>query len=96
MTVFVHRNFWFTYDLLFYRKLATQRGIYKSVIVNLPVVRYKNPQPNISVFREASFGHGQLRVVNASHAEWTWHRNDDAQPDSTWITSLASDPACVV
>ncbi|MFS8005307.1 putative Acid phosphatase [Helianthus anomalus] len=58
--------------------------------------RYKDPQPNISVFREASFGHGHLRVVNASHAEWTWHRNDNAQPDSTWFTSLASDSACVV
>ncbi|KAI3687767.1 hypothetical protein L1987_81470 [Smallanthus sonchifolius] len=58
--------------------------------------KYKNPQPSISVFREASFGHGQLRVVNASHAEWTWHRNDDAQPDSTWFTSMAFDSACVV
>ncbi|KAI7732520.1 hypothetical protein M8C21_012620, partial [Ambrosia artemisiifolia] len=58
--------------------------------------RYKDPQPKISLFREASFGHGQLRVVNASHAKWTWHRNDDAQPDSMWFTSLASDSACVV
>ncbi|KAK1429549.1 hypothetical protein QVD17_11760 [Tagetes erecta] len=58
--------------------------------------KYKHPQPSISLFREASFGHGHLRVVNASHAEWIWHRNDDAQPDSTWLTSLASDPACVV
>ncbi|KAL4592235.1 hypothetical protein LXL04_005223 [Taraxacum kok-saghyz] len=57
--------------------------------------KYKDPQPKISLFREASFGHGQLRVVNASHAEWTWHRNDDNQPDSVWITSLASDYACV-
>ncbi|XP_071709266.1 probable purple acid phosphatase 20 [Rutidosis leptorrhynchoides] len=58
--------------------------------------KYKDPQPKISVFREASFGHGQLRVVNASHAQWTWYRNDNAQPDSTWFTSLASDSACVV
>ncbi|XP_076886400.1 putative purple acid phosphatase 20 [Bidens hawaiensis] len=56
--------------------------------------RYQHPQPKISVFREASFGHGQLRVVNASHAEWTWHRNDDAQPDLTWFTSLAFDSSC--
>ncbi|XP_024985203.1 probable purple acid phosphatase 20 [Cynara cardunculus var. scolymus] len=58
--------------------------------------RYKDPQPKISMFREASFGHGQLRVVNGSHAQWTWHRNDDVQPDSVWFTSLASDSGCVV
>ncbi|KAL8245125.1 hypothetical protein R6Q59_011383 [Mikania micrantha] len=56
--------------------------------------KYKDPQPNISMFREASFGHGQLRVVNASHAKWTWYRNDNAQPDTTWFMSLALDPTC--
>nr|XP_043613517.1 probable purple acid phosphatase 20 [Erigeron canadensis] len=58
--------------------------------------KYNDPQPKISVFREASFGHGHLRVMNESHAQWIWHRNDNAQPDLTWFTSLASDPACVV
>ncbi|KAI3791983.1 hypothetical protein L2E82_05851 [Cichorium intybus] len=57
--------------------------------------KYNDPQPKISVFREASFGHGQLRVVNASHAQWIWHRNDDNEPDSVWFTSLASDSVCV-
>uniref|UniRef100_A0A7N0VJH8 Purple acid phosphatase n=1 Tax=Kalanchoe fedtschenkoi TaxID=63787 RepID=A0A7N0VJH8_KALFE len=59
--------------------------------------RYEDPQPEISLFREASFGHGQLEVVNATHAQWTWHRNDDDQAtvaDSAWFTSLASDQAC--
>lgn len=59
--------------------------------------RYMNPQPSISVFREASFGHGQLEVVNATHALWTWHRNDNdeaVEADSTWLTSLSSKPAC--
>jgi hypothetical protein len=35
--------------------------------------------------------------VNATHALWTWHRNDDNQPvvsDQEWITSLAANPAC--
>ncbi|CAI9088425.1 OLC1v1022742C1 [Oldenlandia corymbosa var. corymbosa] len=53
--------------------------------------RYKNPKPEWSVFREASFGHGELKIVNASHAFWTWHRNDDDEPvksDEVWITSL--------
>ncbi|XP_057540389.1 purple acid phosphatase 18 [Amaranthus tricolor] len=55
--------------------------------------RYKNPAPEWSVFREASFGHGELQIVNSSHAYWSWHRNDDDEPiksDEVWITSLAS------
>ncbi|CAM0913180.1 unnamed protein product [Alopecurus aequalis] len=59
--------------------------------------KYIDPQPKTSVFREASFGHGRLQVANATHALWTWHRNDDDEPvvtDQVWITSLASNPAC--
>lgn len=59
--------------------------------------RYIDPQPSTSAFREASFGHGRLAVVNATHALWTWHRNDDGEPvvvDQVWITSLAANPAC--
>uniref|UniRef100_A0A7N0UBV4 Purple acid phosphatase n=1 Tax=Kalanchoe fedtschenkoi TaxID=63787 RepID=A0A7N0UBV4_KALFE len=33
---------------------------------------------SISAFREASFGHGRLRLTNETHAQWSWHRNDDA------------------
>ncbi|CAH9095501.1 unnamed protein product [Cuscuta epithymum] len=50
-------------------------------------------QPKISLFREASFGHGMLEVVNASHAKWTWHRNEDDEAitaDSVWIKSLSA------
>ncbi|KAJ1264754.1 hypothetical protein BS78_08G025700 [Paspalum vaginatum] len=59
--------------------------------------KFVDPQPAISAFREASFGHGRLEVVNATHALWTWHRNDDDDPvvaDQVWITSLAANPAC--
>ncbi|XP_021728734.1 probable purple acid phosphatase 20 [Chenopodium quinoa] len=59
--------------------------------------KYTDPKPDISLFREASFGHGQLQVVNSTHAQWTWHRNEDDQPiisDSVWLTSLISDPDC--
>ncbi|XP_040384547.1 probable purple acid phosphatase 20 [Oryza brachyantha] len=59
--------------------------------------KYVDPQPATSAFREASFGHGRLEVVNATHALWTWHRNDDDEAvvaDQAWITSLASNPAC--
>ncbi|KAJ3703568.1 hypothetical protein LUZ61_007273 [Rhynchospora tenuis] len=58
---------------------------------------YQSPQPAISLFREASFGHGRFDVVNATHALWTWHRNDDdvaVVTDQVWITSLSSVPTC--
>lgn len=59
--------------------------------------KFLNPQPSISVFREASFGHGRLEVVNATHARWSWHRNDDDNAvvaDDVWFTSLAANLAC--
>ncbi|XP_022766099.1 probable purple acid phosphatase 20 [Durio zibethinus] len=59
--------------------------------------KYMYPTPEMSIFREASFGHGQLEVFNATHALWTWHRNDDdvsVVADTVWFTSLSSDPAC--
>uniref|UniRef100_A0A199UA04 Purple acid phosphatase n=1 Tax=Manihot esculenta TaxID=3983 RepID=A0A199UA04_MANES len=37
---------------------------------------YIEPKPAISVFREASFGHGQLEVVNATHAQWRWNSSE--------------------
>ncbi|KAF4370860.1 hypothetical protein G4B88_012660 [Cannabis sativa] len=36
-----------------------------------------NKQPEWSAFRESSFGHGILEVVNSTYALWTWHRNQD-------------------
>ncbi|PWA51641.1 purple acid phosphatases superfamily protein [Artemisia annua] len=62
------------------------------------VTTYKEPQATISAFREASFGHGELEMVNASYAKWSWHRNDDdesVQADMVLIKSLASDPSCI-
>ncbi|KAK2995582.1 hypothetical protein RJ640_000058 [Escallonia rubra] len=61
--------------------------------------RFIDPQPQISVFREASFGHGELEVVNATHAMWAWHRNDDDESvvsDTFWLRNLASISACQV
>ncbi|GJY41034.1 CENP-B homolog protein 2-like protein [Tanacetum coccineum] len=34
-------------------------------------------QPEWSAYRESSFGHGILEVVNSTYALWTWHRNQD-------------------
>ena len=59
----------------------------------LKIDRYINPQPEWSVFREASFGHGELKIVNSTHAFWSWDRNDDDEPvrsDQVWITSLVN------
>ncbi|KAK6147188.1 hypothetical protein DH2020_018100 [Rehmannia glutinosa] len=59
--------------------------------------RYMDPQPKVSGFREPSFGHGQLLVVNATHALWSWHRNDDdvaVASDHIWLTSLLSVSNC--
>lgn len=58
---------------------------------------YNEPKPEISVFREASFGHGRLNVVDGEKMEWTWHRNDDDQSvtaDSVTLKSLVTEPAC--
>lgn len=55
--------------------------------------RYVDPQPEWSLFREASFGHGEFKIVNSSHAYWSWHRNEDdeaVRSDEVWITSLSS------
>lgn len=47
-------------------------------------------QPEWSAFRESSFGHGILEVINSTYALWTWHRNqdifkDDAHGDQIYI-----------
>ncbi|KAJ8646160.1 hypothetical protein MRB53_007908 [Persea americana] len=39
-------------------------------------------QPDYSAFRESSFGHGILEVVNETYALWTWHRNQDMYKSS--------------
>ncbi|KAK9160168.1 hypothetical protein Syun_006509 [Stephania yunnanensis] len=40
-------------------------------------------QPEWSAFRESSFGHGILEVVNSTYALWTWHRNQDIYQDDS-------------
>ena len=36
-------------------------------------------QPAWSAYREASFGHGILSILNATHARWAWHRDQDEE-----------------
>ncbi|KAK7396673.1 hypothetical protein VNO78_17830 [Psophocarpus tetragonolobus] len=58
---------------------------------------FKNPRSPLSLYREPSFGHGRLRIVNETHAYWSWHRNNDADAvvaDGVWIKSLITTKAC--
>eukprot|EP01018_Ginkgo_biloba_P012855 Gb_31163 [translate_table: standard] len=58
---------------------------------------FLNPQPQWSLFREASFGHGELVIYNATHAHWSWHRNDDDESvmsDEVWINNLRNSSNC--
>ena len=36
---------------------------------------YLDPAPKWSAFREASYGHGSLDLLNSTHAVWRWLRN---------------------
>jgi len=54
---------------------------------------FDEPQSELSLFREASFGHGELRIYSATEAHWSWHRNEDGEPviaDEVWMNSLSS------
>jgi len=65
----------------------------RCLLTRLFIDRYINPQPKWSEFREASFGHGELKIVNSTHAFWSWHRNDDdnsVKVDDIWINSLVT------
>jgi hypothetical protein len=47
-----------------------------------------SPQPAWSAFRQASYGHGELLVLNETHTLWQWHQNKDLAPvvsDELWI-----------
>lgn len=42
-------------------------------------------QPEWSAYRESSFGHGVLDVVNSTHALWRWYRNQAAYEDGQGV-----------
>ncbi|KAM1260095.1 hypothetical protein ACFX2I_039373 [Malus domestica] len=48
----------------------------------------REPQPDYSAYREASFGHAIFDIKNRTHAYYSWHRNDDGaavKADSMWF-----------
>ncbi|KAL6141780.1 hypothetical protein ACLB2K_060067 [Fragaria x ananassa] len=58
---------------------------------------FEKPTSPLSLFREASFGHGRLKMVNETHALWGWHRNNDSNfivKDQVWLQSLSSSKTC--
>ncbi len=43
-------------------------------------------QPEWSAFREPSFGHSVLDILNDTHAHFAWYRNQDADTcELTWV-----------
>ncbi|MBA0599894.1 hypothetical protein Gorai_006094 [Gossypium raimondii] len=40
-------------------------------------------QPEWSAYRESSFGHGILEVLNSTYALWSWHRNQDTYKEDS-------------
>ena len=51
------------------------------------------PTPAWSAYHAAEYGHGEMNIVNATHAFWAWVRNADAEPtatDSAWIVNPRS------
>lgn len=45
--------------------------------------RFRDPQPDYSAFREASYGHSTLEIKNRTHAVYHWNRNDDGKKVET-------------
>ncbi|GAB4833397.1 Purple acid phosphatase 22 [Ancistrocladus abbreviatus] len=59
---------------------------------------FEKPTPSISMFREPSFGHGRLRVIDETTAQWSWHRNNESDAivaDQLVLQSLSSTKACM-
>ena len=44
--------------------------------------------PTYSAFHQSTYGHGELRIFNSTHAFWDWHCNPDSEVivrDSVWV-----------
>ena len=59
--------------------------------------RFKSAADPLSLYREPSFGHGRLRIIDETRAHWSWHRNNDTDAfvaDDVWIESLSTSKEC--
>lgn len=61
----------------YYQRVLTFQADGNSTGVGNPPGYCYKEQPAWSAYRESSFGHGTLDVINATHALWNWHRNQD-------------------
>ena len=53
-----------------------------------PLAAKWTEQPAWSLFRAASFGHGEITAANATHLQWEWIQNPGLTPrllDSVWL-----------
>lgn len=70
----------------------------KTTVLSCCWCRFEKPtSASLSVYREPSFGHGRLRILNQTHAFWSWHRNNDSDcilADSLWLQSLSVSRQC--
>ncbi|XP_044507457.1 purple acid phosphatase 22-like [Mangifera indica] len=60
-------------------------------------MNFKKPTSPLSLFREPSFGHGRLRILDKSRAHWSWHRNNESDfitTDEIWLESLSISKEC--
>ncbi|XP_024013759.1 purple acid phosphatase 21 [Eutrema salsugineum] len=59
---------------------------------------FYKPRSRLSAFRESSFGHGRLRIINEKRAHWSWHRNQDnfsVIADQVWFDSPRTLSHCI-
>lgn len=60
-------------------------------------MNFEEPGSPLSLYREPSFGHGRLSILDEKHARWSWSRNNDSNSytaDEVSLQSLSSNPAC--
>ncbi|CAN0846964.1 Purple acid phosphatase 22 [Linum grandiflorum] len=52
-----------------------------------------NPASPLSIYRDPSFGHGRLKILDEKRSHWSWHRNDDSDSnvaDEVWLSCLST------
>ncbi|KAL5758743.1 hypothetical protein ACOSP7_021354 [Xanthoceras sorbifolium] len=60
-------------------------------------LKFKEPASPLSLYRESSFGHGRLKILNETRAHWSWHRNNESNSvmaDEVWLESLSTSREC--
>lgn len=77
----------------YYARALTFQANGNSTGVGNPGGYCYNAQPAWSAYREPSFGHGTLDILNGTHALWKWHRNQDNNAVATDQAYIIRDTA---